>query len=141
MKHWLRSVSGCTSTFRKSLAVTNKRPSSHQCVILQYLPYMHVYCSLKVKYVEKNEIIKENEPRNVEVSLNESSPPNPQGCSDACTSILGIDCKRDKFHSDGINHITKPTKCWFQIYFTVCNLWCSLVISGSIKVLIIPSSY
>lgn len=61
------------STFRKSLAVTNKRPSSHQCVILQYLPYMHVYCSLKVKYVGK----KWNYKRNVEVSLNESSPPNP----------------------------------------------------------------
>lgn len=65
------------SSFKKSLAVTNKRPSSHQCVIVQYPPYMHVYCSLKVKYVEKNEIIRENEPRNVEVSLNESSPPNP----------------------------------------------------------------
>lgn len=61
------------STFRKSLAVTNKRPSSHQCVILQYLPYIHVYCSLKVKYVGK----KWNYKRNVEVSLNESSPPNP----------------------------------------------------------------
>lgn len=132
------------STFRKSLAVTNKRPSSHQCVILQYLPYMHVYCSLKVKYVGKKWNYKRKWTKKcwsfLKWIISSESSTIFQGCSDACTSILGIDCKHDKFHSDGINHITKTAKCWFQIYFTVYNLWCSLVISGSIKVLIIPSS-